>query len=243
MHIGNGRLKRRVWVGTVCVVASAGAYFWWMQAPRSANEVAAKTKEAFVKLAGSGATAGDREMQERAEYFDPTPLFFPTEHNFGQRQTPESARRQPGQVFASYEAKLSFSESGMRVHGQETAVTDERLWDVLAQGNEAPFAGYGLIDGTRPALSGRDAFMEVNALTDGKMIVAQALRQLKLPRTDFAPLEFLVLIGSAGVIGEPVLLAGSGWEEVDTFFRDHIVKSSRLGERLSPGRYRVVVGP
>ena len=243
MRLGNGRVKRRVWVGTACVFAAAVAWLWWTRAHEGANQAATKPKEAFVKLAGAGANAGDRELQERAEFFDPTPLFFPTEHNFGQNQQPEGARRQPGQVFASYEAKLRFADNAMPAYGQETAAASERLGDVLAQGNEAPFAGYGLIDDPRPALAERSAFMEVNALADGKTMVAQALPQLKLPRTDFAPLEFMVLVGSAGVIGEPVLLAGSGWEEVDTFFRDYLVKSFRLGERVSPGRYRVVVGP
>ena len=109
MRIGNF-VRRRVWVGTICVLAVTGA--WWLSV-RSKQEVAAvaaKPKDSFVKLAGAGTTAVDRELQERAEYFDPTPLFFPTEHNFGQNQPPESARREPGQVFESFEPKLNYAE-------------------------------------------------------------------------------------------------------------------------------------
>lgn len=56
-------------------------------------------------------------------------------------------------------------------------------------------------------------------------------------------MEFLAVVSSAGLIADPVLVNGSGWEEVDNFFRSYLVKSFRLGERLNPGRYRVLVGP
>ena len=242
MRSGNF-IRRRVWVGTICVLAVTGA--WWLSVRRQQDvaAAAAKPKDAFVKLAGAGTTAVDRELQERAEYFDPTPLFFPTEHNFGQNQPPESARREPGQVFESFEPKLNYSEKIMLTYGQETVAIPERLAEVVAQGNEAPFAGYGRSDVPRTPLAARSAFMEINALQGGKTIVAQALQQLQVPRADFVPMEFLVLVGSAGLIGDPVLVAGSGWEDVDGFFRDYLVRSFRLGERVSPGRYRVVIGP
>lgn len=243
MRIGHRRMKRRVWVTAACVVVSVAAWWLWTRANQSAAVGGAKTSEPFVRLAGSGGNPGERELQERAEYFDPTPLFFPTEHNFGQGVSPERARRQPGQVFASYDAKLRFAESAMPTYGQETVATAERLGDVLVQGNEAPFAGFGMIEDTRASLSERSAFMEVKTLYDGKTIVAQALKRLVLPRSDFGPLEFLVLVGRGGVIGDPVLIASSEREEVDGFFRDYLVQSFRIGERVSPGRYRVVIGP
>ena len=50
-----------------------------------------------------------------------------------------------------------------------------------------------------------------------------------------------------GIVGDPILMVGSEGEEmdekVDAFFRSFLVKSFRLGERLNPGRYRVLVGP
>jgi hypothetical protein len=54
--------------------------------------------------------------------------------------------------------------------------------------------------------------------------------------------EFLVVISSAGLVGEPVMTTGSEEEDVDSFFRDYLIRSYRLGERLRPGRYRVWVG-
>jgi len=73
--------------------------------------------------------------------------------------------------------------------------------------------------------------------------MTQLLGGFSPPRSDYAPLEFLVVISSAGMVGEPVLTTGSGWDDVDIFFRTYLVKTFRLGERLNPGRYRVLVGP
>lgn len=243
MRSGHARMKRRVWVTTACIAVAVAAWWLWTRANQSTAVETAKAGEPFVRLAGAGGNPGERELQERAEYFDPTPLFFPTEHNFGQGTSPERTRRQPGQVFASYDAKLRFAESAMPTYGQETVATAERLGDVLTQGNEAPFAGFGLIDDARAPLIERSAFMEIKTLADGKTIVAQTLKQLVLPRSDFGPLEFLVLVGRSGVIGNPVLIASSEREEIDGFFRNYLVQSFRIGERVSPGRYRVVIGP
>jgi len=44
-------------------------------------------------------------------------------------------------------------------------------------------------------------------------------------------------------VGDLVLTSSSDSEEVDSFFRSYLVKTFRLGERLNPGRYRILVGP
>jgi hypothetical protein len=99
----------------------------------------------------------------------------------------------------------------------------------------------------RPALAGRSGFLEVKGLINEQIIIAEALSGLILPRQDFGPLEYLVAVSSAGIVGDPILMVSSQWDEVDekvdAFFRAYLVKSFRLGERLSPGRYRVLVGP
>jgi len=89
----------------------------------------------------------------------------------------------------------------------------------------------------------RDGFLEVKELGSEKPIVSQALTSLKIPRSDFSPAEFLVVIGIAGIVGEPVVLSGSGREDIDILLRSYLVNTFRLGERLNPGRYHVLVGP
>jgi hypothetical protein len=182
-------------------------------------------------------------LREQAELMDPTPLFFPTEWNFGQRPLRESMRPQPGQVFSSFGEKITLGEQKIKVYGGEPAVVPESLSDVFVQGNEAPFAGLGQIDLPRPRLAGRSSFIEIRSLGSGDVITQQSLVDIPIPRPDYAPLEFLAVVSSAGLIGDPILVVGSGWEEVDSFVRSYLVKTFSLGARLGPGRYRVLVGP
>ena len=195
-----------------------------------------------MQLAGAGTAAGSRVLQERAELLDPTPLFFPTEWNYGQRPLRQTGQQLPGEVFGSFDPKLPLSEMPVAPYGSEVLPVPEKLSDVLEQGNEAPFAGMGQRDLQKSTLPVRSAFLEVRDIKSGQNVLSQPLTGIQLPRSDYAPLEFLVVVGSAGLIGDPILTSGSGWDEVDGFFRSYLVRSYHLGERLPPGRYRVLVG-
>jgi len=243
VRIGKIEVKRRVWVGLACAVAVTGAWWSWTQAKLPVMAASAPAQQPFVRLAGAGTATNDQVLRERADLFDPTPLFFPTEWNYGQQTLRERLRRQPGQIFGSFEPKWTFTDQTLKSYGVEAAPAPEKLADVLAQGNEAPLAGIGHIDVPRTALVERVGFLEVRGFISSEPIISQTLRYFTLPRLDYAPVEFLVVVSSAGVVGDPVLASGSGWEEVDSFFRSYIVKTFRLGERVNPGRYRVLVGP
>jgi hypothetical protein len=238
-----GRLKRRVFVGAGLAMIVVAAWALWSRAHVPDPGALPHGPEAFVRVTAPGGGAVDQVLKERASLYDPTPLFFPTEWNYGQRQLPAGLRRQPGQVFGSFEPKYTFDGPAMKVYGAESSPAPEKLSDVLVQGNEAPFAGFGQIDVTRSTLEARAAAMEVRELGSSKIAISQSFAEFKSPRLDYAPIEFLIVVGSAGIIGDPVLTSGSGWEEVDSFVRGYIVKEFRLGQRLTPGRYRVVVGP
>ncbi len=247
MRIGKIQIKRRVWIGMIFSVAITGAWWIWTRAKPPTLAAVAPGSLPFVRVSGTGQGSGDQVLRERAELFDPTPLFFPTEWNYGQRPLPETVRRQPGQVFENFRANFTFREQDIKAYGAEVAATPERLADVLAQGNEAPFSGIGQIDQLREPLAERSGFLEVRNLGDGKIIIQQALKELIMPKMGFSPMEFMVAVSTSGIVGEPVLMTGSKWEEgdeeADAFFRAYLVKTFRLAERLSPGRYRVLVGP
>lgn len=235
-------IKRRVWVGLLSGLAGVGAWGWWVQNKPVPTEGKGRLAQPFVQLAGASSATGSRILQERAELLDPTPLFFPTEWNYGQRPLRQTGPGLPGEVFGSFEPKLPLSEMPIASYGSEVLVVPEKLSDVLEQGNEAPFAGMGQRDLQRSTLSVRSAFLEVWDIGSGQNILSQPLTGIQLPRSDYAPLEFLVVVGSAGLIGDPILTSGSGWDEVDGFFRGYLVRSYHLGERLPPGHYRVLVG-
>jgi len=244
VRIGKIEIKRRVWIGLASALVVTGV--WWNTARvRPPVAVAATPAKApFVRVVSVGTEgAGNQILHDKMELMDPAPLFFPTKWNFGQRPLGENMLREPGQVFGSFPPSFTFADPNLKAYGNETAAAPERLADVVVRSDEAPFAGMGQIDMQRPALAERSAFLEIKDVANGKNVAAQPLGELSLPRTDFAPLEFLVVVGSAGIIGNPILTNGSGWEDVDTFFRTYLVKSFHLGERLNPGRYRVLVGP
>jgi hypothetical protein len=131
----------------------------------------------------------------------------------------------------------------MKSYQVETTVAPEHLADVLGQGNETPFGGIGERDVKRFLLQERSAYLEITDFNGGKPVVAQALAGFSVPHPDFEPVEFLVVVSNVGLVGAPVLKTGSGWDDVDAFAREYLINTFRLGERLAPGRYRVLFGP
>jgi hypothetical protein len=236
------RIKRRVWIGLAVAAVAVGMWALWVRREATAPTVVHPSAQPFVQLATAGSATSDQVLREKAELLDPTPLFFPTAWNYGQRPLRASSLKQPGQVFASFEPKLTVGEQNIATYRTEGAPLPEKLSDVLTQGNEAPFAGMGQVDRPKSTLPIRSGYVEVRDLNSGEVIIAQSLVGISPPRADFAPIEFIVAVGSAGLVGDPFVTSGSEGDEVDSFFRDYLVRSYRLGQRLRPGRYRVLVG-
>ena len=231
-----------MWILLLVVSAVIAGWWQWNRTMPVLNAVAPATLSPLVRVVSADAAAPDQVLRERAELLDPTPLFFPTEWNYGQEPLRVTAIKQPGQVFGSFEPKLPLSEQGVALYKGESAPVPEKLSDVLGQGSEASFAGMGQIDRQRSTLPIRAGYVEVRDLKNGNLVISQSLSGISPPRSDFAPVEFLVTVSSAGLVGEPVLTTSSEGEDVDNFFRDYLVQSYRLGERLRPGTYRVLVG-
>jgi hypothetical protein len=243
MTIPSLKFSRRLFVAAGLVVIATGTWYYWTKARQQAPPPAVRQPEPFVKLVGSGQATGNRVMEERAEYFDPTPLFVPTDWNYGQGPLPARVVRQPGQVFNNIPPKAAFNENSLASFGSSPQSSVESLPEMLARGNEAPFAGFGQVDTVQPTLAERAGFIEVKALGHGGLVMSESVKNAILPRRDFAPVEFLVLVGRAGLVGDPVLTAGSGWEDLDAAVRNYLVKIFRLGDRLAPGQYVVSFGP
>lgn len=235
-------VKRRVWVGLVSAVFGVALSGWWAVRRQEAPPAREGGAQPFVQLAGADTALGSRILHEKAELMDPTPLFFPTEWNYGQRPLSEARLREPGELFGSFQAKWTGLDQNLLKYGTEVVAVPEKLSDVLVQGNEAPFAGMGQVGIQRSTLPVRAGYLEIRRLNEKENIIEQSLTGIRPPRSDFAPIEFLAVVGPSGLVGELVLLSGSGRDEVDAFFRNYLAKSYHLGERLSPGRYRVMVG-
>jgi hypothetical protein len=91
----------------------------------------------------------------------------------------------------------------------------------------------------------RGGLLEVIAAGTGERVLTAELPEALLPPGGKAwePLELLAIVDVAGLAGPLVVTESSRVEEVDVHFRRQLRQVFRLGERLAPGVYRVVVGP
>lgn len=191
---------------------------------------------------------GDSLVRDQATFFDPTPLFLPTERNTNQGPLPAAVQRQPGQVFPDFNSKLTYgqAELALPIASAETLLRGPT--DLLKGPSRDPFLGFDREDLPLTPLPARQGLVEVREAGSGEMMRGFPRPidgEILLPagRADWQPAEFLVSVTVSGMLGRPVETVSSDLEDVDVFFRDYLAKTLHLGERLPPGNYRVVVGP
>lgn len=240
MQIGGVEIKRRVLVAAAGAMLATGTWYFWAKSNVPAIAPARLRIPPMLQI--TGRSAGDL-LREQAEFFDPTPLFFPTPQNYGQGRPVAPLGREPAEGFANFDPRLRRPEEPLASYGLQLAPAPQNPKDLLALADAAAFSGFGRWDSPVEPLAGRGGFIEVKALATGSLALAMALEPGALPKVEFAPLEFLILVGTNGLVGEPLMTRNSGSEQVDAFVRDFLVKSFRLGERLAPGKYAVTVGP
>jgi hypothetical protein len=240
MQIGGVEVKRRVWAGLAGALAVTAAWVLWSQATLTALGAAPKPPEGFVRLTGRGDAAVERMLRERAAFQDATPLFFPTAANY--RPANQAGALETGQMFRDFEAVLKYQESVPRF-AAEAVTPPETAVELLEKGSEAPFAGFGQADARYSTMQNRWARAEAKSLLDGRLALTVDIGAAGSPEPEFGVMEFVVKVGPAGLEGQPLLTASSGRPEVDSFARDYLVKIARIGARLPPGSYRVLVGP
>ena len=197
----------------------------------------------MVPLGGSG---GDSWLRDQATFFDPTPLFLPTEWNTNQGPLPAAVHPQPGQVFADFDAQLTYGRAELVLPIAPTEPTPQNPLDLLKAPPRDPFLAFDRADVLLTPLTARTAVLEIREVGTGRLVpVPNLAANLVLPDspTEWQPAEFLVCVTAEGLLGRPVETVSSDVEDVDVFFRDYLTNTLRLGERLAPGMYRVIVGP
>jgi hypothetical protein len=245
VKIAGFQVKRRVFVSVGLIAfVTAATYYWNRFQKEAVPPQLEKAPEPFVKFDNRRGEERDRFLEEKADYFDPTPLFLPTARNYGQGALPATVVRQPGQVFGDFEPVLNMvPETALQNFGEEGGRATVNLQEILVRGNNAPFAGFGQVDAVLSLLPERKGHIEIKALQTGRLNISEALSGDGLPEEDFRPVEFLVAVSPAGLIGDPVMIAGSGTDEVDAGVKEYLTKTYRLGARLAPGEYMVSIGP
>lgn len=188
--------------------------------------------------------AGNVLLNEEAMLFDPTPLFLPTEWNVGHNTLPDNLIRDIGHSFSDYPAQLTFNEVGVALGFPAPVEVPAKVTDVLPMlGRQQPFAGLGRTDATVAVLRERGARVEVTAVRDGAEALSLTIPIGQVPADLWQPMEFLLAVDAAGLVGPPVLMVQASDERLGATLQEMLAKTLHLGERLGPGIYRVCVGP
>jgi hypothetical protein len=181
-------------------------------------------------------------LTEEADLFDRTPLFLPTRWNSAEKELPS---RDPSGGFTGYPDKLFFNGDELSLGLPPPIAVPRRLPDALA-GNAPgdPFLGIGRTGYAPAPLPARGACVEISAAASGSRVFSRALAEAQPPGDGaWQPMEFLVAVDPAGLVGPPVLTIPSGQEGVDAYFRRYLADVLRVGDRLAPGFYKITVGP
>jgi hypothetical protein len=180
-------------------------------------------------------------MRDEAILFDLAPLFLPTKWNSTQKESP---RQEPGSL-DPYPPKYAFGDNELRLPARAVTVPATPTEALAAEPGGSSFPGFGRSPGAILPLAARGGFVEVFAASDGKQVLAMALRDANPPAPStgwWRPPEFLVAVDPSGLVGPLILTAGSGSGEVDEYYRNYLAENFRLGDRLRPGFYRVSAG-
>jgi hypothetical protein len=238
----------RIWVVlTAVAIVVHGAGLWLLQARRGESEK--RETVAIGSIAVLPSETGERSavVRERLWLFDPEPLFLPTRWNFGETTV---ARRQEGQLgalHADYDPSWSFGGErlALRINSANSEIPSPLA---LIQGDgRAHFAGFG-----RRNTVAADPFLgpivEVHRADTGELQLRERLEGASAlglaPGSE--PLELMIAVSSFGVLGGPKSRFADPTrtgEDAEGWRRASIARQLRLGARLEPGVYRVVIGP
>jgi hypothetical protein len=174
---------------------------------------------------------------------DPTPLFLPTEFNSSRR---EYIPREPGGAFAEFPPLLTFDKAELNLNLPPAVAVPKSPADALAgEPPGAPFIGFGRRDLIVQPLDRRAAYVEIVEAGSGRSVFGREVSDALPPSSSlpWQPMEFLAAVDASGLVGPLVPTARSGVDEVDAYFGRYLSDTLRVGQRLAPGFYRIIVGP
>ncbi len=196
--------------------------------------------------------SGAGEWRSHSAMNDLTPLFLPSDRN---ARLPALPVREPGDgTLDAQKARFTFREADAAVLANfpsSAAINGKQLTRATEldafHADDSLSVGFGF--GRRPAAlaprAPRGGLIEVYASGSGQLLLIEELAEDVHPLWPqvWQPLEFLAAVEPAGLVAPLSLTLTSRVDSVDAFFRDFIARKFKLGERMVPGFYRVVVSP
>jgi len=202
-----------------------------------------------VRLARSA--EADGFLRDEASIRDLRPLFLPTPVN---ARAPEPRREAGRSLLDEVPVRLIYGEGETALRrwlppvatmGGRPVERVEARMTLEADGTEVAPVGLGREGRKLVPEPPRGGLLEVLVAGTGERALSAELPDTLAPpgSKDWEPLELLAIVDVAGLAGPLVVTESSRVEEVDVHFRRQLRQVFRLGERLAPGVYRVVVGP
>lgn len=229
-----------VWVIALGVAAHlAGFFAFTIELPQPSS---AATPPPTIYI--SGQSALDELMQEQSDLLDFEPLFLPTRHNasiyLGWGDLIE--RTEP---FAALPPKLIVSQSDFPVAVKDAPEPLRRPLEMLEQDTAGSFGAFGQNTGQQAILPQRGGLLEIYREGEQQALAHQLLKPGLIDEAVDSlagPQEWRLTVGEVGVVGQPLLIRGSGLEAVDSAAAKFIMENaSDWG--LEPGYYRLILGP
>jgi hypothetical protein len=189
--------------------------------------------------------AVDQALIDETVMHDQRPLFLPTERNVRMRrpEPPEAGRS----LLSQDASRAAFGTGELRLSLPPPEIVAEKPAEVvLTEDAIAPLQGFGRGGAKVEPLLPHGAIVEIlSTSTNRRVLPAVMLDASVKPPTErpWRPLEFLARVDAAGLAGPLTIMVRSDVEEVDRFFRNYLGETFRIGERLPPGSYRIIVGP
>lgn len=242
------RQDNALWIAIAAALVLAGLILFGLTRIRL-PEVAGP---APAKPSNSGSTIitridADSNLSGSVALFDTKILFLPTALNNSDPALPSSFRREPDRALRPLPPHYTYREYEMGVALPEAVeVPAEPVQAVRVGDMPNPYFAFGRINFPYTPLSPRLAMLEVVQARTGRLVLSaplQARAAQKLPPVDWQPLEMLVAVEAGGMVGEPTVTSGSGFAEVDRYFRELLLQHFRIGARLPPGFYTLRIGP
>ncbi len=223
------------WLAAGCGTTIIGfGLLFWFEVPSASSDQAAGSLRLETLVV-------QRVVADEAALLDKTPLFLPTEWNTSIKDV---SLPKTGGVFADFPSAFAYKEGD-----QSFAVlrSDQEGFSgaiLTVEGPNSAFLSFGQKTQSLQVTRREVGYLEVYSAKDGIAVIRKALTLDLPPGTiNWSPIELMAVVSAAGLVGPPISITRSGLDEVDLYFADFLVKVFRIGEKLSPGVYQIVVGP
>lgn len=232
-------------IATLTAVTIVGGGAFLVKLPQS-DMLPAPVGIKPVELTSLTSASGQEYSGGNTPLQDPVPLYLPTQLNSGQASAlSDEGRREPVAAFSSYTPKLLFDEAGPKIGFPSPVQVPVNVVDAYnADQGPRAFRYLGLRSSEVGRASSRLGYLEVAHAGNGELVYRSELPVVEgAPTVDWAPLQLITAVNSAGLIGSPFVIVGSGVAAFDSWIVDYLASRYRLGERLRPGIYRISLGP